>query len=631
MLKRLLIFTILVYILAPLTKCLSRPETELFKKSYKDYTVTASKKHSDDTETRLTISKNGERLLQLIGKKSSFEIVESGYGFDASMGEDITGDGKPNLVVKEWTGGKSCCALFHIFEIGEEFRHIQTFDNGGGDVFPFTNDSEGTALEFIKYEWSSYTGSSPMPDLFGAEVFYKYNGTSYEVAHDLMRYSPPIEQDVKKWASKLRATYSLKKPESRFYIELEISKRLTYLIYSGNIRDIRRVMDLAWPSYMPGMDIFMTKYRSSIMGSPYWVDLKIINDIDEWNGDFSVNNPIEYSREQLKSCIGDPNHPHEAPLAGSNTVLFIDEHNNVAVRDEQSNTSRVIKEFEPGGWGTMGEMWVTPDRGVFYVHDGKLAISVTTESAGGITTLWDTETWEDVSLDFWPNDYWDDGHIKVSPNGRYAVVAGDGPKFGSCLSLIDFEKSEYRLLSGMKWKFEDGDHEAIEATAGLAHSGGNFRLGFTPDSQRLVLETGANSFQLYDMCSRTTTSLSFKEKQVNDPRYLEGNRMDYAYDFKNPEFGEDPCVARIKVFQKAMKNERLDVVARYFDFPFTRGEFRIYSVNEFVEHFDEMFPEKYRLSIAEEKEISLMGSHGYMIGNGSVWFDILGMAVTSNY
>jgi hypothetical protein len=46
------------------------------------------------------------------------------------MGRDITGDGKPNLVVEQWTGGVHCCTFFYVFEIADQLRYIATLDNG---------------------------------------------------------------------------------------------------------------------------------------------------------------------------------------------------------------------------------------------------------------------------------------------------------------------------------------------------------------------------------------------------------------------------------------------------------------------------------------------------------------------
>ena len=555
--------------------------------------------------------------------------------------------------------------------IAEEFRHIQTIDNWHGDLFPFANDIEGTALEFIQLDWSPYSGSGAMSDRIAAEIFYSYNGASYEIDYSLMRYSPPIEKDAGKWSSAIREIYNEKGPKSRPFVEVEICKRLTYLIYSGNILKIANTVELAWPVGMEGKEDFKKKYRSSIEGSPYWEDLKIINNIDEWPGEtvkqenlafefsaeslkatrqrIAVNHDskktvplipkqasyekslVEYSLEQLKSFIGDTNHPQEVSSPDGNTLLLIDEDNNIVIKDEQSKTSRVIQQHKDGSWGSMGAVWGTPDRGVFYVNDGEFAISVTTESPGGQTTVWDAKRWEDITQYLWPNDFCDDGYIKISPDGRYAVIAGDGGKFGDCLSLIDFDKREYRLLNGMKWLEAVKSVDRIEGTDIASYNGGKFRFGFTPDSKQLVLERSSTLFCLYDIITKNISYSKFPENLITDTRYLNGRPDDPDYDIDNPDFGEDPYIASIKIFQKAMKEERLDIVAKYFYFPITRGERRIYSVAEFVEHFDEIFPEDYRRMIAEEEEISKMGSRGYMLGYGYEWFSIDGASIISNY
>src|SRR5215469_14646439 len=31
-----------------------------------------------------------------------------------TIGRDVTGNGQPNLVISEWTGGANCCLTFHI-------------------------------------------------------------------------------------------------------------------------------------------------------------------------------------------------------------------------------------------------------------------------------------------------------------------------------------------------------------------------------------------------------------------------------------------------------------------------------------------------------------------------------------
>jgi hypothetical protein len=49
-----------------------------------------------------------------------------------AMGNDITGDGEPDLVVSEYTGGAHCCFIVYIFEVGPHFRKVATRRAGQG-------------------------------------------------------------------------------------------------------------------------------------------------------------------------------------------------------------------------------------------------------------------------------------------------------------------------------------------------------------------------------------------------------------------------------------------------------------------------------------------------------------------
>ena len=44
------------------------------------------------------------------------------------MGQSITSDKQPNLLVTEWTSGNHCCTTFHIFEIGQKFKKIAALE-----------------------------------------------------------------------------------------------------------------------------------------------------------------------------------------------------------------------------------------------------------------------------------------------------------------------------------------------------------------------------------------------------------------------------------------------------------------------------------------------------------------------
>ena len=42
-----------------------------------------------------------------------------------AIGTDITGLGKPNLILSEWSGGVHCCFTFHVLELGEHPERSQ--------------------------------------------------------------------------------------------------------------------------------------------------------------------------------------------------------------------------------------------------------------------------------------------------------------------------------------------------------------------------------------------------------------------------------------------------------------------------------------------------------------------------
>ncbi|HEY3847733.1 MAG TPA: hypothetical protein VGL95_11525 [Acetobacteraceae bacterium] len=40
-------------------------------------------------------------------------------------GMDFSGEGVPELLISEWSGGAHCCYTFHLFRLGENFSKIQ--------------------------------------------------------------------------------------------------------------------------------------------------------------------------------------------------------------------------------------------------------------------------------------------------------------------------------------------------------------------------------------------------------------------------------------------------------------------------------------------------------------------------
>lgn len=190
-----------------------------------------------------------------------------------SIGSDITGDGKPDLLVSEWTGGAHSSYLFNLFEIGSQFRYIQTIDSAHSDNVDFENLDSDPALEFPMYDWTfAYWrcsfAASPAP-----KVILKYNGNKYEIAGDLMR-KPGLP-----YAKLVQMSCKIKKDEEWKYNRQpsDLWEVMLDLIYTGNMDQAWVFFDLSWPSGIEGKEDFIKDFKEQLKHSPFWKDVQILN------------------------------------------------------------------------------------------------------------------------------------------------------------------------------------------------------------------------------------------------------------------------------------------------------------------------------------------------------------------
>jgi len=226
--------------------------------------------------------------------EGSFEILRKGFRVHAAhgnsfrigsiyeddktnslitIGSDITGDGKPNLVVSEWTGGAHCDFIFHIFEIGNRFRHIQTINAEHSDGADFENVDDDPALEFPMLDWTfaywrTCFAASPAP-----LVILKYNGQKYEVAYDLMRKASLSHEDLIQIAKGIRETLDWKQEQP----PVELWARMLDLIYTGNMNQAWALVELSWPDEIDGKKDFLRDFKTQLAEGPFWKDVQKLN------------------------------------------------------------------------------------------------------------------------------------------------------------------------------------------------------------------------------------------------------------------------------------------------------------------------------------------------------------------
>src|SRR5579871_3402577 len=143
----------------------SHPELKTSESSYEDYAVRfyGDKTCEAEPETHIAgveILKAGKRVYMQTGY--SFSL---GYALDHDQspdslpvppGTDMTGEGTPDLLISEWSGGAHCCYSFHLFRLGGEFKKIQTIPVLDADESAFVKRPGIPGLVLVTADYSAF-------------------------------------------------------------------------------------------------------------------------------------------------------------------------------------------------------------------------------------------------------------------------------------------------------------------------------------------------------------------------------------------------------------------------------------------------------------------------------------------
>ncbi len=197
------------------------------------------------------------------------------------LGRDITGDGKPNLVVFHWSGGAHCCYDVYIFSIGDKFRFVDKIEGEHGFVGFKDLDGDG-ALEFTGYDWAfaywnESFAASPFP-----RFILKYQNGRYRLAYDLM--AKPVEQ--------IQEEFKERRPEAIFFQDPCLKERMIWrkgdvcvnsdlwaymleLIYGGHPQKAWDFLNQAWEYGREAKEAFLADFKSQLAISDYSCSLPV--------------------------------------------------------------------------------------------------------------------------------------------------------------------------------------------------------------------------------------------------------------------------------------------------------------------------------------------------------------------
>lgn len=239
---------------------------------FQDYKVLIS----ESDESRVEIFKGATLVYAMDGHRFFIGNPESNEKKEIAtpIGMDVTGDGQPDLVISEYTGGAHCCSLFHIFEIGEKFRHIQTIDLEDSDT-DFRNLDSDPALELPMNDWTFAYWKTCFADSPAPMVILKYLGGQYQMAPSLMKKLPWHQAELIETAAKIKSLPEWKDPAQK--IPPALWREMLNLIYTGNMAQAWKLFDLAWPEGMSGKQEFLEDFKAQLKKSLYWEQIQDMN------------------------------------------------------------------------------------------------------------------------------------------------------------------------------------------------------------------------------------------------------------------------------------------------------------------------------------------------------------------
>jgi hypothetical protein len=184
------------------------------------------------------------------------------------VGRDINGDGAPEVVLYEWTGGAHCCFVARVVWLGPRCRVLAEIE--GRHSVPRFLDCDGDGvMEVVVHDWTfaywpECFATSPAP-----RVVLRWNGDSY-VADGVLTAtaSPPLPQ------LRARADEIRHRGWTGHGIPKELFGTALDLMYGGHEDLGWQFIGWAWkPDVTPDPDL-LNELSEFLAQSPYWRELQ---------------------------------------------------------------------------------------------------------------------------------------------------------------------------------------------------------------------------------------------------------------------------------------------------------------------------------------------------------------------
>jgi len=216
---------------------------------------------------RVEVRRRGRVVWSRQGYRFAFASGSESRG-SFEQGADATGDGGPNLIIREWTGEGDCCYSFIVLGLGESLDEIATISVGRAGGAMRDLDGDGSP-EFDGYDWTFAGWKTSQADSPGPRIVLSYRDGAYLLAPELMEEPPPDDAELEAMISRVLKSSSWDEgapPAEYWGGALE-------LIYTGNPELASSFLRWAWAPDVKGREAFIAEFRDRLGQSPYYPSL----------------------------------------------------------------------------------------------------------------------------------------------------------------------------------------------------------------------------------------------------------------------------------------------------------------------------------------------------------------------
>lgn len=205
----------------------------------------------------------------LTGRRLTLGTGEEGRRF--GIGNDVNGDGTPDLIVSEWSGGAHCCTRDYVISLADDPRVLDTIYAEHSDGRTWEDlDGDGRPEvilnDWVFAYWATSFAGSPAP-----EVILTWRGGRFRPAEHLMVEPPPTNEELGAMAADLRKWTGKAGREGVG----EVMRAALGLLYSGNREQAWRLFELAWdPAFERDREQFVADFRNQLEKSRFWPEIK---------------------------------------------------------------------------------------------------------------------------------------------------------------------------------------------------------------------------------------------------------------------------------------------------------------------------------------------------------------------